>query len=220
VFAEYKWPGADQPLVRVALSDAEQAKFVGRFLVGATPFEIVRRDGRLMGHPPFEELVELVPVAADRVVERDGGTELRLRADGGLDFAPKRGAVQHAARSDVHYLWLIADGKLAEAAELLRQAPRPRDEESRVNNLGYRLMVDDAKSAVAVLSMNATAFPDSANAHDSLGEAYATAGDVANAIAAYRRAAATVDADDRIEAERKAEFRKRVDEQLAKLEHR
>jgi cytochrome c-type biogenesis protein CcmH/NrfG len=42
--------------------------------------------------------------------------------------------------------------------------------------------------AVAALAANAKANPASANAADSLGEAYAASGDRTNAIASYRRA--------------------------------
>jgi CubicO group peptidase (beta-lactamase class C family) len=60
--------------------------------------------------------------------------------------------------------------------------------EAQINTIGYALLarrrLDDA---IAVLQRNAHRFPESANAHDSLGEAWMTAGNRANAIASYRR---------------------------------
>jgi predicted alpha/beta superfamily hydrolase/tetratricopeptide (TPR) repeat protein len=60
--------------------------------------------------------------------------------------------------------------------------------EGEFNEVGYRLlgkgMVD---RAIAVLQMNVEMFPESANAYDSLGEAYAVAGDTALAVENYRK---------------------------------
>lgn len=58
--------------------------------------------------------------------------------------------------------------------------------EGQLNRIGYALMArkrfDDA---VAVMERNAELYPKSANAHDSLGEAYAHAGASAKAVASY-----------------------------------
>lgn len=60
--------------------------------------------------------------------------------------------------------------------------------ESQINRIGYMLLEtrrhDDA---VAVLRLNTVRFPGSFNAYDSLGEAYAAAGDREKAIANYQR---------------------------------
>ena len=61
--------------------------------------------------------------------------------------------------------------------------------ERRINALGYDLLGKRRFSdALAVLRVNAVANPASANAADSLGEAYAAAGEREAAIASYRRA--------------------------------
>jgi hypothetical protein len=61
--------------------------------------------------------------------------------------------------------------------------------ERRINALGYKLLAGQrVADAVAVLSVNAAANPSSANAADSLAEAYVAAGDRAKAIEGYRRA--------------------------------
>ena len=62
------------------------------------------------------------------------------------------------------------------------------DPERRVNNLGYRLIsAKRIPDAITVLEVNARVHPNSWNAFDSLGEAYADAGDKQNALKAYRR---------------------------------
>jgi len=58
-----------------------------------------------------------------------------------------------------------------------------------MNMLGYELLQKKkVKEAVAVFRLAAEAFPQSANAHDSLGEALLADGDRAGATAEYRRA--------------------------------
>lgn len=58
----------------------------------------------------------------------------------------------------------------------------------RINNLGYTLIDKRLREAIDVFTVNAEANPNSANAADSLGEAYADAGDRTRAINSYRRA--------------------------------
>jgi tetratricopeptide (TPR) repeat protein len=57
-----------------------------------------------------------------------------------------------------------------------------------LNNLGYRLLGDGkVDDAIAILRLNAETFPDSANAYDSLAEAYLKKGDRVRAEAFYQR---------------------------------
>jgi cytochrome c-type biogenesis protein CcmH/NrfG len=58
-----------------------------------------------------------------------------------------------------------------------------------VNRLGYELLAGKRPAAAAgILRLNADAFPQSANAWDSLGEAQAAAGDREAAIRSYETA--------------------------------
>jgi len=60
--------------------------------------------------------------------------------------------------------------------------------EDQLNNLCYRLMaMGDPDGAVEVCKLNAELFPESSNPHDSLGEAYMTAGETALAIQSYAK---------------------------------
>ena len=59
-----------------------------------------------------------------------------------------------------------------------------------LNRVGYDLLaLEAAQDAVAVFRLNADAYPNEGNVHDSLGEGLLAAGDTAGAIASYRRAA-------------------------------
>jgi len=66
---------------------------------------------------------------------------------------------------------------------------RFRDVEADVNAAGYELLnARRMESAIAVMRINVALFPRSANAYDSLGEAYERADQKEAAIAAYRKA--------------------------------
>ncbi len=58
-----------------------------------------------------------------------------------------------------------------------------------MNWLGYHFLSwwDRPREALDVFKLNTRLFPDSANAFDSLGEAYLTLGDKENAILSYRK---------------------------------
>lgn len=62
-------------------------------------------------------------------------------------------------------------------------------DEGQLNRLGYALLrTGKLQAAIRILELNVEAYPRSSNAHDSLGEALAAAGDVTQAVASYRRA--------------------------------
>ena len=89
----------------------------------------------------------------------------------------------------------VLDRDGTEAAARLLRAARAGNRaavlfpEAELNARGYRqLALGAPEAAVAVLRLNVEAYPASANAHDSLGEALLAAGDRDGAVAAYRRA--------------------------------
>ena len=71
-----------------------------------------------------------------------------------------------------------------------RTENRYADVEPEVNALGYALLGSAPRDAVRVFELNVAAFPHSANAHDSLGEAYERTGRREDAVRLYRRALA------------------------------
>ena len=75
-----------------------------------------------------------------------------------------------------------------EAYRALKSSPRFLVTEVQLNTLGYRLLeLKRTPEAIEIFKLNVTTNPRSANAYDSLGEAYATQGDTAHAVASYRR---------------------------------
>ena len=80
------------------------------------------------------------------------------------------------------------DALIAWVAQLLADGSAPWLSSNLLNQMGYGLiMEEDLAGAVKVLEANVGFYPEDANAHDSLGEAYVMAGRIPEAIASYRR---------------------------------
>jgi tetratricopeptide (TPR) repeat protein len=73
--------------------------------------------------------------------------------------------------------------------DLWKKDPKdPAVAEGRINNVGYTLLLaKKAVPAVLLFEFNVERFPDSWNAHDSLGEGYAALGRTSEAIESYER---------------------------------
>ena len=87
-----------------------------------------------------------------------------------------------------------------------------------MNQLGYlAIQQGDAKSAIAILQINVDGHPTSANAWDSLGDAYLADGQRDPARAAAEKALALVDADPSVGADTKKEIRQSAQAKLDQL---
>jgi hypothetical protein len=109
-------------------------------------------------------------------------------------------------------------------AEKILSAARSADpyatiaKERPLNRLGYTLLREkDYANAIALFRWIAQAFPQSANAHDSLADAYEAAGQPGEALAEGDKVLALLDADTSLAADRKDAVRKSVDERKARL---
>jgi len=96
--------------------------------------------------------------------------------------------------------------------------PHPLLPEYIVNWLGYEhLTLKDTATAVEIMKLNASAYPASANAQDSLGDAYLAAGDNASALATAKRTLQLLDADTKLTPEQKTGLRSAADAKIARL---
>jgi hypothetical protein len=78
-------------------------------------------------------------------------------------------------------------GRPAEAEKIITEA-LPNATEAEINVYGYQLINEGKhEKAIEVLAMNTKKYPNSANAWDSLGEAYALKGDKTNAIKNFKK---------------------------------
>ncbi|HMG66845.1 MAG TPA: hypothetical protein VK588_04130, partial [Chitinophagaceae bacterium] len=82
---------------------------------------------------------------------------------------------------------LKAQGKTEEGDKIMNDA-LAIGSEIELNAYGYQLLGNGQNDkAIEILSLNAKRFPKSPNCFDSLGEAFATAGDKKNAIANFKK---------------------------------
>lgn len=82
---------------------------------------------------------------------------------------------------------MSAKGNAAEADKLMKEALTLATE-PEINGYGYQLLAENKyDKAIEVLTLNTQRYPKSANAWDSLGEAYALKGDKKNAIANFKK---------------------------------
>jgi hypothetical protein len=91
-------------------------------------------------------------------------------------------------------------------------------QERPLNFLGYALLREkDTANAIALFRWICQAYPKSANAHDSLADAFEAAGQPAEALAEGDKAVALLETDPSLQPERKAAVKKSVDDRKARL---
>lgn len=107
--------------------------------------------------------------------------ELRQVSGGGYATYRLRQRLEQAGYGDIE----------RELAQVMDRHGLPQPSQNDLNSWGYRLLAKRKnKEAVAVLALAAQRYPDNANAHDSLAEAYEADRDTAAAIRHYRRSLA------------------------------
>ena len=95
----------------------------------------------------------------------------------------------------------VASGQWDQAVTTVAAAIPTDRLEATINRVGYDAMnILDADAALPVFRWNAERFPNSSNAHDSLGEAYRAAGQLDRARDSYRRALTLDPANGRLQA--------------------
>ena len=225
VFAEYGWPGAEPEHVRVALDPAKREQVLGHYVFGRMENAIAEKDGKLVAWTPFQLPFELVPIGPDRLIRRDSGAVLGIVGAGTVQVQRPPELARTITRvpaAEHHPLFALEsgdfDGAVAAWRERVKARPGSAEGEERdANELGYRLMVRDPAQAVEVLRLVATVFPQSSNAHDSLGEVYALVGDKAHAITAYEQSLKLLDSDLKVPEGEKSTRRSLAEKQLARL---
>jgi tetratricopeptide (TPR) repeat protein len=201
---EYGWKNYPPPLMKVVAVTPEKAgRLAGRFQVSPDDVAEVREtDGRWTVEDPAPGVREVFPISGEELVARtilparfrlvpgkDAAGDTLVITSGDVEVkAPRVSAEQ---RIPFEYL---AAGDVEEGVRLYR-ALKERDpaspdlREERLNRLGYALLGGNKPAAaVALLKLNTEWHPGSWNAHDSLAEAYLTAGDRQHAIESYEKA--------------------------------
>jgi tetratricopeptide (TPR) repeat protein len=126
----------------------------------------------------------------------------------------------------VEQFWtaLNQPGGVARARQLYDEA-KSRDKsvvlfpEGETNLLGYQLLRDgNAKDAVGVFQMNVEGYPRSANAYDSLSDAWLAAGDKEQALKYAQKAIAMLDQDPNATPQFKQLVRESADAKIKQLQ--
>jgi len=143
-----------------------------------------------------------------------------------LAIAEKKGTVKPSYRapapSPASAFHQIREKKVT-AAQLLNAAhdldrSAPVVKESTLNMIGATLLQQgDKEQAVAVLEWATSAYPNSANAHDSLAEAYESSGNKDKSRAAAAKSKQLLANDSTLTAERKQRLQKSIEDRLVRL---
>src|SRR6185436_7185548 len=125
--------------------------------------------------------------------------------------------------TEVHFFNTLdqrgAEATLAAYRRLEHESRQPPLPEAALNLAGYtQLLTGHVPEAIEIFRLNAESFPRSANALDSLADAYLAAGDRAQALELARRARTLLDADTSVPEERRALIRRSIEDKLRELE--
>jgi len=200
---EYNWDNYLPAEQKPAVLDARQEEAVhGQYaLLGDETAAVIRDKGALVLDGYHDEKNRLIPVTENTFICPEKGIRLTfVRDESGR--AASFSLIGESGRPEK---WerrsepgktpyeLLREGKTAEALESYRRVwkespDRPMVAGSRLNSLGYRLLNQGKLDlAVAILLLATEFYPRSANACDSLAEAYTVSGDKAKAIQYYQK---------------------------------
>lgn len=180
------------PILASASRDDGQAVGTMRWMIGFSSHP----ENRFLEYPHGGHGTEMFAVHADLEPKIADWLQHHL-----ID-KPARRPDRFAAEPGPSYrLWqeFTAPGGVARFAERLRASPDAAAElppEAAINAEGYRLIgTGETEKAIEILAFNVEAFPRSANALDSLGDAYVAAGQPTKAADFARRAIAAIPDD-------------------------
>lgn len=146
--------------------------------------EIVMANAKelMIGQTGF--LWENTNAAANYALANKVGLDQGLKwADRSIQTQPVPSMAPYVTKAGI----LDLQGNHAESEKILTDAVAKANE-TELNNYGYTLLNNKQyDKAIAALKLNTQRHPESANTWDSLGEAYALAGDKQNAIANFKK---------------------------------
>lgn len=184
----------------IELSPEKLKRFVGKYLFAVNDVLTIKEEnGHLFADIPYLIQTEMCPLSENEITTKDNdvaATVLKLTESGiaiKSKYSPGEKNIIKVA-DDYHTLnecW--ASGKIAEAISKCNEVKKADPEnaaisENRLNDLGYDLLGrGKIEEAISVLKFNTELYPDSWNAFDSLGEAYAKTGNKKLAIESYEK---------------------------------
>ncbi|AEI65808.1 serine hydrolase domain-containing protein [Corallococcus macrosporus] len=144
----------------------------------------------------FSSILVRVPERKEAVILLDNMTHGGLQELAGGVLSILHGLTPRPARMPIGNVMMesLGKGSVAQAIATYRTLKKTKQaeydfSERHLNTVGYHLLRSGrAADAIEVFKLNVEMFPEAANCHDSLGEAYAAHGDKARAITSYRKA--------------------------------
>jgi len=205
VALNYKWPEYDYPVYqKMPVDRADLAKISGRYRTekyGLT--KIYAEKGKVFLRKNMEEPAELYKVAPDTYVMRswEGKVKFMVNPSDKKKYlinligneSPVYENPELATGEKTPYEFVL-DGHFEAGLAAFKKAKQENPEhyllrEDNVNSQGYSLLkTKEFKKAVDIFRINTLLYPESANAYDSLGEAYLAYGDKAKAKENYTKA--------------------------------
>ncbi len=191
----YGWPSfAGAEVQPYDFSPEQLDQFAGRYGVWDTAILVSRDEGRLLAREVLRTTADsLVPVSEDTFVNQNSTLRITFRRerDGratAYTFQAQNGGevIYPLLRDDdLRPTELLVDGRVEEALAAYGELEIG---ESRLSTVGYELInLGKTEAAVALLEHNAAINPQSANAMDSLADAYLAAGDRERAAETFRK---------------------------------
>jgi tetratricopeptide (TPR) repeat protein len=199
---EYSWEDyLPAPFETVALGLENLKRMSGRYLLDSDrAVNVSGEGGRVMADVTRMSRTELAPISQTEFINREDGARitfiqgstpvhdsLKIVGGAGIMRAFRIGEDQKVPYE------LISAGALDEAADKYRAIRKsdPSDRavrENTLNQMGYELMRQNkTKEAIAIFALNVEFYPNSWDVYDSLGEAYANAGEKELAIRNYKK---------------------------------
>ena len=199
---EYQWEDfLPQPYEVISIDPNKLDDYTGRFLINPDRvLTITKENGKLYAEATLSPKVELFAIGENEFTRKDANIQvtfaksesgkfdsIKVRFDGG------GGEATRISKDTLIPYELIVAGRLAEAIEAYKAIKRDKPAnnvvaEARLNNLGYSLLQQKKiAEAIGVFKVNVELYPQSANAYDSLGEAYMANGDKELAITSYKK---------------------------------
>ncbi len=145
-----------------------------------------------------------------------------------LDFSIEKGLIKPTVSIPLNqrrFLKLLNTSGWEQAEQAYKEDRKKNPDsdllnERVLNQTGYRLLQDKkTAAAISVFKLATRDYPNSANAYDSLGEAYAQAGQPEQAIAASQKELALAQDDPGLSAEQKKQFTELAQKRIAAMKH-
>ncbi|REC74336.1 hypothetical protein DRF60_17885 [Chryseobacterium elymi] len=198
----YHWPEFNSPVNKVLPLNNEDFSYTGRYSNDTYGFfKIYSEKGKLIAVNNTETPMELLKTGKDTYAVREWDFKLKLVKNGQtgkteLDQVLRNGKIRKGLKlsdNEKIPLEMILEGNFDEGLDAYRKAKAKELNhhllsENYLNDVGYSLLnKKDFTKAIDVFRLNTLLYTESANAYDSLGEAYMKAGQKEKAKETYQK---------------------------------